>query len=106
MKDKRPGESLWEPWEGWGGRSAYLTVGHVDLESEVVRRALASAMQRDGVVDSLFEGFQLVSVSEVVTGWVGIVDEEREYTLCDASGETDFGDVVASPIEATIVYLI
>jgi hypothetical protein len=105
VKDRRVGEALWVPWDRPDGGVSYLTVGHVDYENEIVRRALASSMQRDGVVDSLSDGFALVSEGEVVLGWVGFVDGDREYSTCDETGETDSGESVDAPVRATIVHL-
>ena len=45
MKDQRPGESLWEEWQGLGYDSKvdssviYYTFEHIDLENDLVRRA-------------------------------------------------------------------
>ena len=59
MKDVRIGEHLWSEWDGEGYQNllecgvVYYTLEHIDLENELVRRGLASALQRDGVAYSL-----------------------------------------------------
>jgi hypothetical protein len=105
MKDQRPGEELWEFWDGEGYdpkidfSTIYYTIDHVDFENDLVRRALASALQRDGVAISLSEGFNLIDKSIPYTGWLGYVDESL-YT-CDDSGETEYGDLVEKVFPAT-----
>ena len=49
------GELLWKEWTGEGYEPlheysvTFFTEDHIDLENELIRRALASALQRDGV---------------------------------------------------------
>lgn len=112
MKDKRVGESLWSHWDGEGYIQSklytdliYCTEGHVDIENEVVRRALASSLQRDGIADSLSDGFNLISDGHVETGWAGIIEGETNYTFCDPSGETEYGDFVEEALEFTWIEL-
>lgn len=112
MKDKRVGESLWIQWEGQGyiqqtmySDLIYYTVGHVDFENEIVRRALASTLQRDGVADSLADGFNMLADAHVETGWAGILQDETDYTFCDATGETEYGDLVNEALEFTWIEL-
>jgi hypothetical protein len=100
MKDTRPGEELWEEWYGSGylfvnsDSSAYYTFDHVDLDNEIVRRALASALQRDGISHSLGDGFKLIEGREPCYGWVGSSDFDEEFTVCDEHGETAYGDIL------------
>lgn len=107
MKDVRPGEELWFQWSGsdyFSGTNSelvYCTIGHVDMENEVVRRALASVLQRDGIVDSLGDGFTFIYEKETHAGWAGILPDENEYTYCDENGETEYGDIIESPLEFT-----
>ena len=109
MKDVRIGESLWQQWHGEGyladtvSELIYFTVDHVDMENEIVRRALASTLQRDGVADSLAEGFSMLAEAAIQTGWSGIIDSETEYTFCDENGETEYGDYVDEPLPCTWV---
>jgi hypothetical protein len=51
-------------------------------------------MQRDGVVDSLFEGFLAVSESEKVEGQMGSIPGERNFIVCDTGGKTEHGEDV------------
>lgn len=107
MRDVRHGEELWFEWSGNGyfseGNSdlVFCTIGHVDIENEIVRRALASVLQRDGVVDSLGDGFKFIEEKEIRTGWAGILPDENEYTYCDEFGETEYGDQVEKIEEFT-----
>lgn len=109
MKHDRPGDWLWEEWDGEGfeptKRSSvvYVTYADVDVSMELVRRALASALQRDGVAESLGDGFKLIDKSIVSEGHVGILDGEDNYVLCDEVGETEYGDVVGKVLLATWV---
>jgi len=102
MKDRRPGESLWLEWDD-DESVTYFTHGHVDLSDSVVRRALASALQRDGVVDSLGQGFKAVEAAETALGYVGRLPEEEELSRCDADGETYQDGMVELPTPATFV---
>jgi len=107
MKDERPGDFLWEEWQGNGYDSkvdcsvVYFTFDHIDLENDLVRRDLASALQRDGVAISLGDGFSLIEKSLANHGWVGIVEDNEEYSSCDDNGETQYGDFVDSIIPTT-----
>ena len=109
MKDIRHGEHLWQSWEGEGYFSdthselIYFTVGDVDVDNEIVRRALASTLQRDGVSDSLSDGFKLLATSYTQGGFAGFLPDDSEYTVCDESGETEYGDFVKEALEATWV---
>ena len=109
MKDKRPGEHLWVEWTGDNYDSSSLvvfyTTEHVDVENEVVRRALASSIQRSGVVDSLGDGFAMINDASVEFGLAGVVEGELDLTVCDALGETHYGDAVEEIFEVTWVSL-
>lgn len=82
MKDSRIGQSLWAIWEGSGyedqlsGSIIYYTEEHVDVEHEIVRKALASSIQRDGIVYSLSQGFQAIDAGVVSHKWVKQFEEE------------------------------
>lgn len=105
MRDSRAGQALWSIWSGEGyvqsssEEVVFGTEGNVDVENEIVRRALASAIQREGLVFSLGNGYKSVDDAVVVHGYVGFVDGDRELTKCNESGETASGDQVerASP---------
>jgi hypothetical protein len=100
VKDKRPGESLWISWDGEGyepylqSPTIFYTVGHVDKDNDIVRRALASSLQRDGCADSLSDGYNCVDSSHWSWGWMGYVDESIEPYICSELGETFYGDFV------------
>ena len=55
MKDSRIGEALWKEWTGNGYDTiekdsiTFFTNSYIDITVDVVRRALASAIQRDGI---------------------------------------------------------
>lgn len=111
MRDVRHGEHLWLSWEGEGyfpdtrSELVYFTLGHVDLDNELVRRALASTLQRDGIVDALSDGFKLMEASVHQQGHAGILPGESEYLVCDEDGETEYGDRVEEVLDATWVEL-
>jgi hypothetical protein len=107
MKSDRPGDFLWEEWQGLGYDPKvdfsviYYTFDHIDLENDLVRRALASALQRDGVAISLGDGFNLIDKCSPNYGWAGIIEGEEEYAVCDENGETEYGDLVDSILPIT-----
>lgn len=110
MKDSRVGETLWSEWTGnhyditHSNPVVFHTEGHVDVENEVVKRALASAIQRDGTTDSLGEAFRLLESSiKVTAGYAGFVGGEDELTLCDINGMTIYEDQAESVIPITWV---
>lgn len=109
MRDTRYGEHLWQCWEGEGyffdnfTEIIYFTLGEVDYDNDLVRRALASSLQRDGVVDSLSDGFKIIENSTAFLGFVGLISGEKEYIVCDSGGETEYGDTVVEVINATWV---
>ena len=111
MKDGRQGESLWSERLGEdyslfpGGQLVFFTFDHVDLDIDIVKRSLASALQREGVCDSLGDGYRAVEKAEVTHGYVGYLDGEDDLHVCDADGETYYGDEVDEVLEATWVAL-
>jgi len=102
MKDSRKGESLWSEWSGEGYRTyngstiVYYTEDYVDVENELVKRALASAIQRDGVVHSLSDAFRKIENATVSCGYAGTIDGSHEIHVCNYDGETRLGDIVDS----------
>lgn len=94
MKDSRIGESLWSLWDGSGYNNGlqdsivYYTSEHVDIEEEVVRKALASSIQRDGITYSLSQSFTLISGSIASQGYVGSLLDGRYEEVCDQDGYT------------------
>jgi len=108
MKDHRHGDQLWEEWTGNGYEKlldgiVYFTHPHVSLDEDVVKRALASALQRDGVADSLGIGFKMVEFATISYQWSGYVSEEMQMSFCDESGETFYGDSVEVVFPTTFV---
>jgi hypothetical protein len=107
MRSDRPGDFLWEEWVGSGYDPQvdcsviYYTFDHIDLENDLVRRALASALQRDGVAVSLSDGFNMIDKSVPIHGWSGLIEDELEFTVCDDSGETEYGDFVEAALPVT-----
>lgn len=108
MRDLRTGECLWSEWTGDGFMSessspVFYTQGHVDIENEIVSRALASALQRDGSAITLGDGFRLVERAKVTHGHAGVVDGDIDFAVCDELGETREGDEVDEVLEVTWV---
>lgn len=110
MKDSRKGEALWFEWDGDGYVNVYhsdaivfYTEEHVDVEHEVVRRALASTIQRDGIVDSLSEAFGLLLSSHTSLLYCGVVSGEAYPVICSEDGTTDDGEVVDEVVSITVV---
>jgi hypothetical protein len=109
MKDSRAGESLWSLWEGEGYNSelgspiVYYTEGHVDIDHEIVGKALASAIQRDGIVYSLFEAYTLINSGAYSQGWAGSFTGEMYQEVCDEDGLTSYGSLVDNLVPVTFV---
>jgi hypothetical protein len=110
MKDSRKGESLWFEWDGYSyprkledSSIVYFTYDHVDLDHEVVRRALASSIQRDGVVSSLRDAFKLLDSAAISQGYAGEVNGNYHLTYCQDDGSTINGDEVAEVLHVTYV---
>ena len=109
MKDSRIGQSLWQEWYGFGYDAEnpdsliFYTVDHVSLDEDIVLRALASCLQRDGVADSLGDGFKLATNGLVTTGYAGFLDDGLELNVCDVDGFTSYGDSVDETQEITWV---
>lgn len=108
MKDSRIGESLWSIWEGddlpvslSDLEVIYFTHEHVDIENELVRRALASSIQRDGISSSLAQSFRMIEQSVVTLGASTTFPGERTPTYCYDDGETPAGEY-ADPIDVIL----
>lgn len=107
MKDARPGEQLWLEWgDDFSSSLTYYTVDHVSLDEDVVRRALASTLQRDGLADSLSDGFKLLESADVSFGYAGCLEDDVELLLCDEFGETKHGDLTDNYFPATFVEVL
>lgn len=109
MKDSRIGESLWALWDGSGYNNGlqdsivYYTFDHVDVEEDVVRKALASSIQRDGIAYSLFESYNLIAGSIVSQGHVGFLLDGAHEEVCDEDGYTVDGISLENVAPVTFV---
>lgn len=109
MQISRKGESLWFEWIGEGFTLTsplsvlYYTIEHVDIDHEVVRRALASAVQRDGLVDSLGQAYAILEEAHGTHGYAGELDGEMDLAVCRENGETYYGDIIEEPLPITWV---
>jgi hypothetical protein len=109
LKDIRIGESLWDEWCGNGYEVfpphmlVFYTIDHVDTNNELVRRALASCLQRDGVSDSLADAFRCLESSDTEYLWAGYVDNNNELEVCDEYGLTEYGELVDEIFPITLV---
>lgn len=108
MRDLRTGECLWSEWTGDGFETesvdpVFFTEGYVDIEHEVVSRALASALQRDGSAVTLGDGYRLVEGARTIYGHAGFVDGDIDLAVCNEHGETREGDEVDDILEVTWV---
>lgn len=110
MRNDRIGEHLWDEWDGdlyetasSDPKAIYYTLGHVDLENPIVRRALASAIQRDGVALSLSHAFQMIENSTIQQVWIAY--DEICYVVCDEQGETYYGDIFDDIEPSTFIEL-
>jgi hypothetical protein len=108
-KDSRIGESLWYIWEGHDYEPyipdavVYYTEEHVDLDNEIVRRALASSLQRDGLVSSLGEAFKLIDGSYIVYRNIGVLEEDHIPQVCDEDGRTENDELLNNVVPVTWV---
>jgi hypothetical protein len=109
MVDSRAGETLWSEWSGEGyapkgfPKSVFYTEEHVDLDNEIVKRALASSIQRSGFTDSLGQAYKIIENTEAYLTYAGYLDGELDYTICDLDGETFYGDVLDEIVPLTVV---
>lgn len=107
-KDSRVGQELWLEWDGsWSPELEdsilYYTIDHVDIENDLVKRALASVLQRDGIYDSLGDAFKAIDIGVVGICWVGNIEDSSELEMCNSIGETEYGDVLENIQEITYV---
>lgn len=105
MKDSRIGESLWFLWDTdpSGEGLIFYTEGHVDLEHELVRKALASTLQREGLALSLAQGFQMIDSADITLGYSGVDPVVDDIFPCDEFGELGTGYIVDLVTPATWV---
>jgi hypothetical protein len=107
MKDSRIGESLWFLWdveEPVDGSLSFYTEEHVDIEHDVVRKALASALQREGITYSLGQSYSLLERAEVEHGYSGLSPlGDQNGWPCNEHGETEDGYILDFVTPATWV---
>ena len=110
MKSFRAGEALWSEWTGKPSSKdedvvVFFTEGAVSLDTLVVKQGLASALQRDGIVDSLGGCFRLIDnlTTSTVQQYYGYAHGDPELSLCDDDGETTDGDLIANKVLGTFV---
>ncbi len=105
----RVGETLWSEWDGMLYETTkkepiiYYTYDHIDIENDIVKRALASAIQRDGIADSLKDAFDMIDRCLVIYAYSGYDEDEISPVVCDEQGETYYGDVIIDPKETTFI---
>lgn len=109
----RSAEQLWSEWSGAGYEPSayksvsYFTYSHVSLEHPTVIGGLASALQRDGLVDSLGEGRKAIEMASFVAhGYAGTIDEDVDISICDEHGYTFHGEAVDEVENITIVEVV
>jgi len=111
MDFDRRGETLWFEWSGEGyqtmmpGAVVYATHGHVWLADSVVDRALDSAVQRDGIADTIGRALIAIQPFSLKHGYSGEVDGLQTH-VCDENGETFYGDTVDETIPTTWVEVL
>jgi hypothetical protein len=111
MKDHRHGEHLWVEWSGEGyeplsdAELVFYTEEVVDLEVPLIRKALASSLQREGVADSLSDGHKLIEASHTVYGFVGYMPEDITHVFCNEAGVANSGEQLESVTPCTWVEL-
>jgi hypothetical protein len=108
--DFRLGEDLWMMWDGRGLSSGadivYYTYTHVDTNNAMVQRALACAIQRDGLVHSIGEGFKAQEGSTTTQTYLGRdPEDDTGEMLCDVTGETSEGDHLSEWVSVTLIEL-
>jgi hypothetical protein len=109
----RSAEQLWFEWSGSGYEPSayksvsYFTYSHVSLEHPTVVGGLASALQRDGIVDSLSEGKKSIEMASFFAhGYAGTVDDDVDVCICDEQGYTFQGELVDKVENITIVEVV
>jgi len=96
-KDSRIGESLWFIWDGDSTEPfhedsiVFYTEEHVDIEEDVVRKALASSIQREGISDSLSGGFMLIASGASGHSYYGYSLDYETQAICNSNGYSESG---------------
>jgi len=103
----RKGEVLWNEWDGHnmspekGSHILYYTHGHVNVDDSLYLNALASAVQRDGISDSIGRAMIAIQPFTIKQGFSGHCDGGRELHACDEHGVTYYGEVVDEVLPTT-----
>jgi hypothetical protein len=108
-KDSRIGESLWFIWDGEGHKVSsdesilFYTEEHIDIEEDVVRKALASSIQREGISDSLSGGFSLIASGLTGHDYAGYsLVSEKQY-ICNSDGISESEEQLTGVVPITWV---
>lgn len=70
----------------------FYTEEVVNINIPLIQKALASSLQREGIVDSLSDGFNLVNYGHVVHGFFGYIGGDIVPTACDVLGYAEDGE--------------
>jgi len=109
MRDSRRGETLWFEWTGElyvrdrKSSVVFFTWDHVSIENDVVKRALASVLQREGIVNTLGEGYRAVESTNPKWKYAGMTQDSDDLVICNDEGETFLGDNVPTWAPITLV---
>lgn len=107
----RAGESLWQEWEGDGydpsdpDSLVFYTIDHVDMTNDIPLRALASLLQRSGIVDgNIGDAYKALETRTYVHGYAGYLEGDDELlTVCDQEGNTRYDEQASPRLEITWV---
>jgi hypothetical protein len=108
-KDSRIGESLWFIWDGDSKEPfhedsiVFYTEEHVDIEEDVVRKALASSIQREGISDSLSGGFMLIASGASGHSYAGYSLDYETQAICNSNGYSESGLILSEVVPITWV---
>ena len=108
-KDSRIGESLWFIWDGndqdpfHRDSIVFYTEEHIDIEEDVVRKAFASSIQREGISDSLSGGFTLIASGISGHTYAGYCLESERQLICNADGYSESGSPLSGVVPVTWV---
>lgn len=108
-KDSRIGESLWFIWDSTEqdpfhkDSIVFYTEEHVDIEEDVVRKALASSIQREGISDSLSGGFMLIASGASGHSYAGYCFDSERQLISNANGYSESGSPLGGVVPITWV---
>jgi hypothetical protein len=108
-KDSRIGESLWFIWDGEGHKLSsdesivFYTEEHIDIEEDVVRKALASSIQREGISDSLSNGFSLIASGISGHSYAGYSLVSERQHICNDNGYSESEEKLTGVVPITWV---